>query len=616
MSSKSWSQSISLVVSVALFACVDTGCPKGSEEVDGTCMTVDGDTDAGEKTHGVSGANQRDGGRTSGGPSTSPLDSGTGTRNGATTADAAATPDAADGGAADASSDATAQCGSTTCGANADCSDTTGTPVCVCKPGYQGDGQTCVNIDECTKGMHDCSENALCSDTDGSFSCACKPGFEGDGRSCTANPCEARANPCDLATTACRDDDGKAVCDCQTGRARCDADALACHTDLTSDAENCGACDLRCAGNLACHASECDQPIKSLALGYRHSCAIDSEDRIVCWGANDSGQLQRGSSPVPSYEPARTTLGPAKLISAGGEFSCAKLMNDDIVCWGSNEGDQIAPEESPEPPAKGLFMLGSGYTGVTQLASGPTTTCMLNEGNIDCWGRAIGAELGSSTTVFTFDDANRVASPAASLTLTVGFAQACAIGTDHRARCWGPSEATPRELTDSDGNPLGGVVSISSGATIGTGCVALETGRVACWGSNNYGQLGNPAVTSSASENAVTVLDASSTPLSGAVQVVAGGSHACARRNDGTIACWGRRDQLGTGGSGAGAQRSFVEVTAVRDAIDIAVKAGHTCVRRRTGQVQCWGQNEGGQLGVSPTTTPVGLEPVNVIGLP
>lgn len=41
-----------------------------------------------------------------------------------------------------------------------------------------------LDINECEMGENKCSENATCSNLAGSYSCTCKPGFTGDGMSC------------------------------------------------------------------------------------------------------------------------------------------------------------------------------------------------------------------------------------------------------------------------------------------------------------------------------------------------------------------------------------------------------------------------------------------------
>jgi alpha-tubulin suppressor-like RCC1 family protein len=499
-------------------------------------------------------------------------------------------------------------CSNTECGAHAHCDNDSGAPVCSCDPGYEGDGQSCKNVDECAQGTDDCDANARCVDEPGTWSCECKPGYEGDGKSCTPNPCEPRVDPCDAATTTCRADGKNAVCDCAEGRGRCDGNKLACTSDLESDADHCGSCDFACAGDLQCQKSTCEQPIKALALGYNHSCAIDRNDRIVCWGTNNAGQLQRNTASSTDYKPALSSLGPTKLLSAGTDFSCARLASDDLVCWGSNGVGQIVPTNStPAPAASGLFMLGSHYDTVQQIASGQASSCMLIDGAAYCWGHAFAKELGSDMADLKLEDANRVSLGVPALQLSVGYGQACAVGTDQHLRCWGAGNATPREVGDAAGTPLTGVTSVASGINVASGCAVITDGRVACWGVV-------PAAASSL--NAVTVVDASGVPLVGAVQVGVGVVHACARRDDGTVVCWGRRDLLGTGASATTIQSFYVELGAIHDVIDIAVNGLHTCVRRRNGQVQCWGDNSAGQVGVNPAQTTTALEPVNVIGLP
>lgn len=56
--------------------------------------------------------------------------------------------------------------------------------VCACNPGYFGNGESCVDEDECKKDEHDCHSNASCKNTVGSFRCICKEGYSGDGKEC------------------------------------------------------------------------------------------------------------------------------------------------------------------------------------------------------------------------------------------------------------------------------------------------------------------------------------------------------------------------------------------------------------------------------------------------
>lgn len=66
------------------------------------------------------------------------------------------------------------------CGARRDgieCLNTKGSYKCICAKGYVGDGKKCVNIDECKLGTHDCVKDAICIDKMGTFICTCREDF-------------------------------------------------------------------------------------------------------------------------------------------------------------------------------------------------------------------------------------------------------------------------------------------------------------------------------------------------------------------------------------------------------------------------------------------------------
>ena len=69
------------------------------------------------------------------------------------------------------------------CDENAECLDTPGSYMCTCHSGYTGDGDTCLDIDECQSDP--CDENATCTNNNGSFSCQCDSGFVGNGSICS-----------------------------------------------------------------------------------------------------------------------------------------------------------------------------------------------------------------------------------------------------------------------------------------------------------------------------------------------------------------------------------------------------------------------------------------------
>ncbi|XP_078374426.1 uncharacterized protein LOC144657969 [Oculina patagonica] len=103
------------------------------------------------------------------------------------------------------------------CDQSADCTNTDGSFQCTCRDGYSGDGTACQDIDECTANTHDCSPDADCSNDVGSFQCTCRPGFTGDGKTCQdIDECTLNSHDCS-SDADCSNDVGSFQCTCNPG---------------------------------------------------------------------------------------------------------------------------------------------------------------------------------------------------------------------------------------------------------------------------------------------------------------------------------------------------------------------------------------------------------------
>eukprot|EP01132_Coremiostelium_polycephalum_P001955 gene1955-2392_t len=113
---------------------------------------------------------------------------------------------------------------------NSECITTSeGSSKCVCKKGFEMDGETkqCKDINECEKGTHSCVEGTTtCVNTPGSFQCQCnKSGYKLVKDTCVdidecseyLNYTATKTPPCKLEFSTCINNDGGYTCKCHDG---------------------------------------------------------------------------------------------------------------------------------------------------------------------------------------------------------------------------------------------------------------------------------------------------------------------------------------------------------------------------------------------------------------
>jgi alpha-tubulin suppressor-like RCC1 family protein len=138
--------------------------------------------------------------------------------------------------------------------------------------------------------------------------------------------------------------------------------------------------------------------------------------------------------------------------------------------------------------------------------------------------------------------------------------------------------------------------------------MVLQSGEVAMWGANSFGQLGIPY--DSGSPQATPAL----VPMFGQVVQLSLTQYAtCARRVDGSVWCWGSTlyGQTGSSANLGPVQARPAQVAGVTDAKLLAAGFNHVCALLGDGSIDCWGWNASGQLGRS-TASPFDPMPAPV----
>jgi alpha-tubulin suppressor-like RCC1 family protein len=303
-----------------------------------------------------------------------------------------------------------------------------------------------------------------------------------------------------------------------------------------------------------------------LALGSTHSCAIVGE-KVQCWGSNASGQLGKGAEPNGATGRIIPGVDHVVSITSGAAHTCAIDSAGAVACWGRSEHGQLGGKPT-ETGAIVKVDLGAGQR-ARQLAAGTLHTCALVDQSVKCWGDNAYGQLGDNTR--TAANAGTTVSP---------------IGLD-------------------------GTVAAVYAAGFFT-CALKTNGALACWGDNNFGQIGDR--TKSTRPTPVAVLDVGEKEQFKVAGL--GQNTSCGVTTGGSLYCWGRNRSatdsapLGIVAPFRSAAAEFLSPTAVGVAaqgapqqlllIDsIAVGPNHACARSISGNAICWGSNAKLQLGIA-----------------
>jgi len=251
--------------------------------------------------------------------------------------------------------------------------------------------------------------------------------------------------------------------------------------------------------------------VSVLAAGAAHTCAAVPGIAMRCWGAFAEGRLGNnamediGDAETPAMSQAVAGSGGALVIAAGAAHTCFLDGNGQVRCFGRGTNGQLGYGATTSLPAPGgPVEIGNAATG---LVAGDDHTCVVQIDNaVRCWGRGLDGRLGSGSTM----DIGTISDPGVfapvglgggARALAAGARHTCALLTSGGVVCWGANDHGQlgygnRMPVGASGPPsAAGTVPLPGEALAITAggdhtCALLAGGGVICWGANDHGQLG------------------------------------------------------------------------------------------------------------------------------
>jgi hypothetical protein len=306
----------------------------------------------------------------------------------------------------------------------------------------------------------------------------------------------------------------------------------------------------------------------ALEAGEHHTCALHRGGRVSCWGRgfHPTDPFQTRPQPVTSPPVASLTPGGLGGITAEGAlvsfaYPLTARRGGPVAevtrGWERLRDGRILSFER-EPLVREL----RSVAGVVQMSSGSMGLCLVfGDGRLGCHGYEFSSvpPMTCSSPPNMHPHCRRAPPPPTAAVIatevrqvSVGSSQVCATLRSGRVACGSKSPTTDlpgqSRLRPVPGIERARLVEVSDGSQV---CAVQEDGQVLCWG----------PVWLSVHEDAPARLERLP-GITDAIDVSLGVRHACVLRRNGRVACWGdnQQGQLGNGTSGTAVTAGPVQV--------------------------------------------------------
>ena len=252
-------------------------------------------------------------------------------------------------------------------------------------------------------------------------------------------------------------------------------------------------------------------PFVTITAGLRHTCGLSEQGAAYCWGWNEDGQIgvdsDRFAIEVPTLVKGDLRF---RSISAGATHTCGVNSEGELYCWGGG----IMSKDSKKPVRV------SGIPELQSLVSGDGMSCGLTvTGETICWSKGQTPRRVAGAPIFRFISLqlNRLCGlnengrafciwygkpgesfrpsgvRAALVTVSPGVDVHCGLTAAGETRCWLLDGTVPKPDTVGSAiqNAFAGLKLVSISLGLNHACGLTADSSVYCQGANASGQLGD-----------------------------------------------------------------------------------------------------------------------------
>lgn len=137
---------------------------------------------------------------------------------------------------------------------------------------------------------------------------------------------------------------------------------------------------------------------KQIFTGAHHSCVVNANGELFCFGRGDDGQLGVNkigfSHSIPRH--VGNTPAPIRALALGDAHGCVLFTTGKVYCFGDNQHGQLGNQSTVDSaiPVR-VSLEPSGDASLVGIATGATHSCAWDDrGQYYCWGRNTNGQLG------------------------------------------------------------------------------------------------------------------------------------------------------------------------------------------------------------------------------